>query len=57
MAGGLAGFLSVQTVGYMAERFSYGPVFFGVALLLPLAALSIAVIVRPAALLCREARL
>jgi ACS family hexuronate transporter-like MFS transporter len=46
MAGGLGGFFCVQAAGYMAERFSFVPVFFGVALFLPMAALCTLVLVR-----------
>jgi nitrate/nitrite transporter NarK len=45
MAGGLGGFFCVQAAGYMVERFSYVPVFFGVAFFLPMAALCTLVLV------------
>ena len=48
MAGTLGGFVSVQAVGHLAERFSYSPVFFGVAFSLPLAALCVRLLVIPA---------
>jgi ACS family hexuronate transporter-like MFS transporter len=46
MAGGLGGFFCVQAAGYMVERFSYVPVFFGAAFFLPMAALCTLVLVR-----------
>jgi len=46
MAGGLGGFFCVQAAGYMVERFSFVPVFFGVAFFLPIAALCTLVLVR-----------
>jgi len=48
MAGGLGGFFCVQAAGYMVERFSYVPVFFGVAFFLPMAAMSTLVLVKSA---------
>jgi ACS family hexuronate transporter-like MFS transporter len=45
MAGGLGGFFCVQAAGYLVERFSYVPVFFGVAFFLPMAALCTLVLV------------
>ena len=39
MAGGLAGFLTVQGAGYLVDRFSYVPVFLTVAFFLPAGAL------------------
>ena len=46
MAGGLGGFFCVQAAGYIVERFSYVPVFFGAAFFLPMAALCTLVLVR-----------
>jgi ACS family hexuronate transporter-like MFS transporter len=46
MAGGLGGFFCVQAAGYVVERFSYVPVFFGVALFLPIGALCALAFVR-----------
>jgi len=47
MAGTLAGFLTVQASGYVVERFSYLPLFFGMALFLPLGALCAQILVCP----------
>jgi nitrate/nitrite transporter NarK len=46
MAGGLGGFFCVQAAGYVVERSSYVPVFFGAASFLPIAALCTLVFVR-----------
>ena len=46
MAGGLGGFFCVQAAGYIVERFSFVPVFFGVAFFLPIAALCTLALVR-----------
>src|SRR5579863_5764587 len=47
MAGGLVGFLSVRVVGYVADRFSFAPIFFCMAFCLPIAALCILFLVTP----------
>jgi ACS family hexuronate transporter-like MFS transporter len=48
MAGGLAGFFTVQGAGYIVERFSFVPMFVGMAFFLPAAALCTQLLVRPA---------
>lgn len=46
MAGTLAGFLTVQASGHIVERFSYIPLFVGIAFFLPMGALCTQMLVR-----------
>jgi MFS transporter, ACS family, hexuronate transporter len=54
MAGTLAGFLTVQASGYIVERFSYIPLFVGIAFFLPMGALCTQMLVRSKRLVPEE---